>query len=161
MRILAIALCLIAFTPGCVTPPPRVAPVTQPFNAADIKAGPGFGSVSGQVFLTTRGGDVKLGAGRPVELVPITPYTLERFNQVMTGQITGPRDPALLPFILRSVTDAEGRFTFDKVPSGGYHVASMVTWEYFDGHVRQNAGGQIVVPITVVEGERLNVVVTR
>ena len=54
-------------------------------------AGTGSGRIKGSAFLKTRSGDVKLGAGNKVYLMPATAYTDEWFTKsVVDGESGGP-----------------------------------------------------------------------
>ncbi len=64
----------------------------------------GSGSLDGQAFLKTRGGDVKYAAGNPVVLMPVSPYTTEFFRKRVEGGFETPElDPRLRDH-LRSTT---------------------------------------------------------
>jgi hypothetical protein len=61
--------------------------LAQQFREDDFASfeNPGNASLRGQAFMKTRGGDVKLGAGSTVILIPTTPYTTEIFERVIVG----------------------------------------------------------------------------
>jgi hypothetical protein len=59
---------------------------------------PGRGSIAGQAFLTTRGGDVKMGAGRTVTLDPATRYArawYQRYGRILARVIRASARTAL------------------------------------------------------------------
>jgi hypothetical protein len=57
------------------------------FNEAEFAryADSGNGSVIGQAFLKTRGGEVRYGAGNEVVLIPVTSYTTEHIQRATIG----------------------------------------------------------------------------
>jgi hypothetical protein len=86
----------------------------------------------GQAFLTTRGGDVKLAAGRIVTLDPATRYAREWFRRfgASVSAFSTPAPDRLFVAARRTTTaDAEGRFQFSGLAPGEYIVRTVVTWE--------------------------------
>ena len=76
---------VLVFT-GCAAasrPPPVPRPLLGPADASEYSVFAAGGSLElrGQAFLTTRGGDVKVGAGRMVTLDPATTYSTEWFRR--------------------------------------------------------------------------------
>lgn len=120
--------CTPPIIPVAVSPEPMVLP---DFVAADYVqyAHPGTGELSGQAFLTTRGGDVKVAAGRSVTLDPATPYARAWYEKY--GRMTDamPPAPGFAQARRTTVADAEGRFRFTNLPQGSYIARTTVTWE--------------------------------
>lgn len=94
MRLIAIAAIMIMLS-GCAVsqqkPVPRI-----PFPAAEFAALPtkGTGTLTGQVFMKTVGGDVKFGAGSTVYLVPVTSYSKQWYEvNYIGGQALEAPDP--------------------------------------------------------------------
>jgi hypothetical protein len=144
---------------GCVTT------ITQsvPYNDADFEkyAGTGTSNITGSAFLKTRGGDVKVGAGSTVELIPSTPYTYERFAPQNTNVNFGPRDFRLAKHIRTALGDAQGNFEFTGIPAGDYILACSIEWQYASGSYASTTGGQVVTRVSVKAGETKKVVLTR
>jgi hypothetical protein len=91
----------------------------------------GAGTLDGQVFLTTRGGEVRVGAGQTVTLDPLTQLGrswlsttgvyVERFNEV-------PNDTLFRRTHRTTTVDAQGNFHFSNLHDGLYAARSVVTW---------------------------------
>lgn len=133
VSIILTAVAFVACAPTAAAPPQ---PMELPTSASDAEyapfALPGTASLSGQAFLTTRGGDVKVAAGRTVTLDPATPYARSWFAKYgsdldRAGEL--PPRPAFQHARRSTVADAQGRFHFESLPSGPYIVRTTVTWE--------------------------------
>lgn len=124
---------IVACAPTAPAPPQ---PMELPTSATDADyapfALPGTASLSGQAFLTTRGGDVKVAAGRTVTLDPATPYARSWFAKYgsdldRAGEL--PPSPTFERARRSTVADAQGKFHFETLPPGAYIVRTTVTWE--------------------------------
>ena len=127
-----VAVAVVACAPP--TPPVAVRPLVGAGDAAEYARFrvPGRLILSGQAFLTTRGGDVKVAAGRTVTLDPATTYAKEWFRRLGAGATNFDSPPPDSLFVLtrRSTTaDAQGRFRFASLVPGDYLVRTTVTWE--------------------------------
>ena len=147
---------------GCATPIAQ----SVPYNAADFKkyAGRGTSNITGSAFLKTRGGDVKVGAGSTVELIPRTPHTDERFapeNSNANHVSFEPRDGRLAKHIRTALGDAQGNFEFTGIPAGDYILTCVIEWQVDGGSLVVTTGGQIVTWVSVKAGETKKVVLTR
>lgn len=121
----------------------------------------GVGSIAGQAFLTTRGGDVKVGAGRIVTLDPLTPFSrswYERVGRRVIGFEVSPPDQLFATHRRVTISDGEGRFQFKNVPAGRYLLRSVVTWE--TGGQSGQQGGVIATLVSVSANDSLTVVVS-
>jgi hypothetical protein len=164
MKRLILALATAATLAGCAAPKQAVSLQRPPFPDAEYAAlvQNGTAVVMGQVFLKTRGGDVKTGAGNVVYLNPATSYSKFAFQHSRyPGGLDAP-DSRLHGYMRQTVADASGRFTFKNVPAGEYYVTGKVTWEAFDSNARglRPQGGAIWKLIAVDEGETVEVMVT-
>ena len=151
---------------ACV--PPSLDPEPQPIvlqgsAVADEYAPymkPGSSAINGQSFLTTRGGDVKLGAGRVVTLDPATTYAAEWFKRT-GGEIRMfdliPPDSLFAQARRTTVVDAQGKFRFANLPAGQYIVRSTVTWE--NGVSTQ--GGVVAEIVTLAAAEQQDLILNR
>lgn len=125
---------LIAF--GCAPQPPApLSPmildpvIPGEYSTYDTN---GSGILTGQAFLTTRGGDVKVAAGRQVTLDPATSYA-RQWNYQYGGELARFSEVPPAPEFSRhrrvTIADGSGRFRFTDLPVGNYIVRSEVTWE--------------------------------
>lgn len=152
MRILMLVLLASACVPpgAPLTPPPEPLPPADPAEYAAF--GPEVADLEGQAFLTTRGGDVKVGAGELVVADPLT--TLARAWFRAEGALTGaepPRDSLFLAARRVTQSDGEGRFRLRALPVGTYLVRSAVTWEAPTGYrgALQRQGGIVAAIVEV------------
>lgn len=159
MRSLTVSLVL--FLVGCATagPPPVPRPLRGPADPSEYTAFDGDGSLElrGQAFLTTRGGEVRVGAGRQVTLDPATTYSREwflRFGGDLDEFGALPADPTFGAARRTTTADAEGRFTFSRLVPGTYLLRTTVTWEV--GGALQ--GGVVARVVRIAEGETEEVI---
>ena len=81
-------------------------------------------------------------AGLPVVLIPVTRFASEHMKYMygtwrsgyFPAQFEGRLefdndDPRYYYSVLRSTCDADGRFEFDRLPSGEFYVETSVVWE--------------------------------
>lgn len=107
-------------------------PLAVPADSAEYaRYSAGTHQLEGQAFLTTRGGDVKVAAGRTVTLDPATRYAREWFRRFGATSLesTSGLDPLFIGARRTTVADAEGRFRFSGLTAGDYIVRTQVTWE--------------------------------
>ncbi|WP_330113946.1 hypothetical protein SA496_14330 [Pseudomonas sp. JS3066] len=153
-----LALTLMA---GCAQAPKPIEFGTFPVSEYQALPKTGTSTIAGQIFMKTRGGDVKYGAGTEVVLVPVTSYTtplLEAYQQ--DRPITAP-DPRVKEYSRRMLTDGTGSFRFEKVPGGSYYVIGSVSWEAPTQWGLSKQGGHLLSPVTVEEGQEARVIVTK
>jgi hypothetical protein len=160
-RPLMIAASAIAMM-GCVPLPVttyRVLSMTTPPSVDEYAPYrlDGNSTITGQAFLTTRGGDVKRGAGRSVTLDPATSYTRAWYDQIGLDRDRFGEMPSdsLFRSIRRTTTaDADGKFSFRNLPPGTYLVRTTVTWEVPTGsaYLPTEVQGGVVSVLAVVKG---------
>ena len=134
----------------------------------------GGSRISGQGFLGTRGGNIKTCAGNEVFLIPDSPYAKFRM-QVFYGGLErgflGSRrsfaqrehpDPDYVKTSRKAVCDADGRFTFSRLPAGRYYVVTTVVWEAATGWGGRPElqGGDIMLGVDVAADDEQVIVVT-
>jgi hypothetical protein len=166
MRLFA-ALSLAALLVGCAVPfqKPQAPARRMAFPEAEYLALPktGNATVKGQAFLTTKGGDVKLAAGKRIILNPVTSYSLEWYERSYVPAVRMEEADAKLDTYIRTqVADANGRFVFKNVPTGEYFVTTTITWEVptgYQGTVKVE-GGIVAKRIKVNAGEEVEAIVT-
>ena len=88
---------------------------------------PGTGKVVGEVFSRTRSGDVKVGAGETVWLVPDTAFFHEIAEQFVRG-FDLQSEEQLASVVRRTTCNSRGEFFFQDVPAGKYMVLSRLYW---------------------------------
>ena len=115
----------------------------ESFDEADYVpfAKPGTGSISGQAFAKTKGGNVRYAAGDKITLIPTTVYGVTWMG-MMRRDISSvlsygnnpdyikhlPMDPRAATFTRTTFADAEGRFRFDELAPGEYLVFTTISW---------------------------------
>jgi hypothetical protein len=140
-------------------------PMQTAFDEAEFApyAAPGTSTITGQAFLKTAGGEVRFGAGNPVELVPVTAYTTERYNYQVAGEIPGPTDLRLAKHTRTTIADGNGNFEFHELPAGTYYATCYISWQVPNpyGIAPLTTGGTACGTVKVGTGETAKVVVTR
>lgn len=123
----------------------------------------GTGSIEGQAFLKTRGGDVKFGAGNLVHLKPVTSYSQEWFErEIMRGESLAAPDPRADHYHWTTRADGFGGFRFDGLPPGEYYAACSIHWEFPDGQGgTRRAGGWAWARVRVEDAEESRAILTR
>ena len=136
MKLPALVPALLVAVAACALPPPPppVRPPTAPADPSEYEPfrEPGSLTLRGQAFLTTRGGDVKVAAGRMVTLDPATSYADAWFRGLGTVAdrfAMSPPDTLFSAARRTTTANAEGRFSFTGLPPGKYFVRTTVTWE--------------------------------
>ncbi|MFK0875525.1 hypothetical protein ACIUW1_11825 [Pseudomonas aeruginosa] len=162
MRLFSIAAIMIMLS-GCAvsqqTPVPRI-----PFPAAEFAALPtkGTGTLTGQVFMKTVGGDVKFGAGSTVYLVPVTSYSKQWYEvNYIGGQALEAPDPRSGQGSITTVADGNGNFTFTDIPPGDYFLSSTVTWQAPSKYGLLPQGGVVAKVVSIADGVKLREMLTR
>ncbi|MCB1453951.1 MAG: hypothetical protein KDJ43_09915 [Rhizobiaceae bacterium] len=119
----------------------------------------GDATVTGQAFLRQRGGGVVVCAGAPVVLFPKTPTFDRAVETARAGKQPMPAagsDERFKKVARIATCDAQGNFTFERLPRARWYVFSRVTWEVADspqggelvGEVDTSAGGEHRVLLT-------------
>lgn len=169
----ALAFVIAASLAGCASMQPVT--IASAFNPADVawSQGPGTGTITGQAFFQTRGGQPRTCAGQSVALVPDSPHTRERIRAFYGAGDSGYRpatvpDPkfmpdeqlAILEFVRMASCDAQGNFEFTALPAGRYYVTTSISW-VLPGHYFVSEGGRLMRAVDLDEGEAERVILSR
>jgi hypothetical protein len=169
MRIIKnLSLATVVLLSGCVpmVPPPQL-PLWRPVSdAAEAEYQPylggGTGTVTGQAFLTQRGGGVVKAAGRGVTLDPATSVGNEwwgKAGKFWVQRTLTPPSPGFTKARREVVADADGKFKFSGLAAGKYYVRTEVTWE-IGGH-NPTQGGLVGKLLEVREGQTTEVILNQ
>ena len=120
----------------------------------------GTGSISGQAFAKTNRGDVKYGAGNTVFLTPETKYSAEwyAYGVVLRNKFAEPGVPEAGAFTRETLGDGFGHFRFEELPAGDYYVFCEIKWRV---SMHEETGGYVYARVSLKDGEKKTVVVTR
>lgn len=123
--------------------------------------------VTGQGFMRTRGGDVKVAAGSKVVLSPVTSYS-KQFVDIMIRKtnsysVLDPELPdiRIYEYIKETIADAEGKFKFINVADGNYYVYTYVFWESPTSHGLEKQGGWVWQEVKVFSNKENHFILTR
>jgi hypothetical protein len=122
----------------------------------------GSGTVEGQVFMKTVGGDVKYGAGSEVILNPITSYSEQWYDASYNlHRPMSPADARQAQYLVTIQADGSGNFKFNNVPPGRYFVTSSVFWQIPSQFGLSRQGGMMTNRITVTNDQVTRTIVSR
>ena len=123
-------------------------------------AGEGTARICGVAYIKTQRGEFKYGAGNETYLNPVTSYSTEWYTEsVIGGRSLTKANPKVLVYNRATRADSDGRFCFEKIPSGDYYLTCPVEWVYGANSAIQ--GGMAYAQVTVKDGETVNAVLTR
>jgi hypothetical protein len=137
-----------------------------PFDISAFKpyAAKGSGKISGQAFLKTAGGEVKVAAGDKIELWPATPYIKDirtiKDSGAGVANLTHEIVAEMKPYIRDVIADAQGNFEFNDLPPGEYMLETYLTWKVPGRYGLYDTGGVISAFVTIAEGESKRVILT-
>ncbi|MFS0827627.1 hypothetical protein [Pseudomonas phoenicis] len=162
MRYIALSALAAVALYGCAPVPTQQNVHYPPFPEAEYQTLPRIGdaTVTGQVFLKTRGGDVKVGAGSEIQLFPVTSYSKVFYKAYQSKLPIDTPDPRVRQYTFRTQADATGSFDFKQVPAGQYYIGGLVTWEAPSKYGLASQGGYIAKEITVAPGSSQKVMLT-
>ena len=127
-------LALVVVLSGCMIPPPQWNAVS---DAAEAEYQPylagGTGSVTGQAFLTQRGGGVVKAAGRTVTLDPATSVGNEwwgKAGKIWVHHSLTPPSTGFSKARRTTIADADGKFKLSALAAGSIrpHERHMGGW---------------------------------
>jgi hypothetical protein len=109
-------------------------------------------------------GRVAPAAGEQVFLIPATPYSWEWWERGILGdELLADSDPRAARLHRSARADEGGRFRFDKVPAGAWfaYCRFHLTWEPPLGGLLASSRGILAARITVRDGERHEIALSR
>ena len=129
----------------------------------------GKATIDGHAFLRKKNGKVVYAAGEVVRLVPVTPYSQDRFRKIygnrkialaLTASRPETADPAYETFTRQTKAESNGKFSFENVGPGRYYVSTQLT--YSDTSRYFPDGGAIYdeVVVTGKETDPINVILS-
>jgi hypothetical protein len=107
--------------------------VTAEFRASEHEPflKDGTGTITGQAFLRQQGGSVVRCSGEPVLLVPATSFFREAVGIHKSGyraKLDLKLDDRMQKIARKGVCDADGKFKFERLPSGSWYIVTQVKW---------------------------------
>ena len=164
MKNAVLAVAVAATLSGCISmPAPMERPPFPVAEYAQLDGRTGTGVVTGQVFLRTRGGEVRYGAGSEVLLNPVTSYSTHWYTTSYQGnKLLADPDPRYNAHIITVQADGSGNFRFESVPAGDYYLTSEVFWDVPGPYgVSNMQGGYISERVSVEDGKEVRQMLTR
>jgi len=174
MQKMILAFILTASLTGCASmmPQPKQVTLSSAFNAQDVAwfNSSGTGSITGQAFFQTRGGQPRTCAGLEVSLQPHSSYGDERLIAIYGTTESGfaptttmrvkfnPDEPAYHKMRKTTVCDAQGNFSFTQLPAGKYVVTSAIVWTVPGSFAPE--GGGLLKSVSLSNGESTRVILT-
>ena len=172
-RALAVGL-LVVTVSGCASmmPQPRQVTLSTTFDAGSVSwfDSAGTGSINGQAFFQTRGGQPRTCAGLEVGLFPKSSYGDERLTAIYGTTKSGyapalatrvqfiPDDSTYTNTHKSSVCDAQGNFSFTGLPAGEYFIIANIVWTVPGGYMPE--GGALMQSVSLSDGESERVILT-
>ena len=160
-KALAMLALVIGSLPSCATAPKDV---THLFRESDFEWSkkPGTGSIKGQAFARTNGGEVRSCAGLQVVLVPSTPYTDALDAAASEGTQQFATHPEAFDRYRRlSRGDSVGGFEFDKLPAGAWYIECRLTWLIPGGPWGvKETGVRLAQKVKLAEGQAVKLLIT-
>lgn len=161
-----ITAALASLLAGCVMGPKTVH-LNASFDEAKARSmmQPGNNVITGSALIRQNGGGVVSCAGNIVELIPATPYAIERIQTLYGNSARGfapshirynfvPDEPGYHSNRRSEPCDAQGNFEFRNVSDGDFFVITGVHW------IVQNIqqGGGLMQRVHVSGGESRRIV---
>ena len=175
MKNAAISVLMLACLSGCASlTPRRQVSLTSTFSPQEVAwfNSTGTGSITGQAFFQTRGGQPRTCAGLEVSLQPHSTYGDERLRAIYGSTNTGyapalatriqfnPNSSAYLQTVKKSTCDAQGNFSFTGLPAGNYVVSTILVWRIPGQEYASPQGGALMKSVTLKDGESTRVILT-
>ena len=111
-------------------------------------------------FYRSKKGLVVYAAGEHVYLVPVTPYTEQRFRQIygrakqadVLFLLFSDSDPEYRKYVRSTKAESDGRCTFENVAPGEYFVTTSITYQPEDSFLPE--GDMIYERVKVAAGDK-------
>lgn len=107
----------------------------------------GAGVITGQAFLKTRGGDVRVGAGNVITLMPDDGWTPRAYATLLEHFVLDKIPEEARSYFGKVVrttqADAHGNFTFEGLPKGKYILETIITWQVPSRYGLETTGGKV------------------
>ncbi|NUJ59366.1 carboxypeptidase-like regulatory domain-containing protein [Halomonas sp. BMC7] len=87
----------------------------------------GTASIRGRLYQRDARGNLVPGAGETVSIAPVTTYSAEAAEVVLSGRAIAPADPRAREYTHYARTDGDGNFVANGLPAGEYYVAGRVS----------------------------------
>lgn len=164
----------IVILSGCAIAPTQLN-IKSAYNEQSAKKllEDGSNTIKGSAFLRQNGGNVVTCAASIVVLIPHTPYTEERLNQVykqkiqegvtangnLYGKVEDKNEPSgYINNVKQVQCDQLGNFEFDNVADGKFYVQTRVNWG--TGPYNIQTGANLIQAVTVQDGEIKKLILT-
>ena len=143
--------------------------LAKEFNPA-VAAGylvAGTGQMTGQAFLKTRGGEVRVGAGNLISLFPDDAWTQRAIALMKAGSPFEKLPAASRDYIAQAIrttqADAQGNFEFKNLPAGKYRLHTLIYWEVSSGYrySMRTTGGEVETVVHLKDGESMRIMLTK
>ena len=177
----SVFVCLLSLIAGCASNQSSISPnrissqpvvsivprIPWPINEYEKIQTDGRFEISGQAFMKTRGGEVKVAAGETVVLSPVTSYSKQFFDFYIRGkkerfqELGSNVDSRIYDFIKTSIADAEGRFRFQGVKEGHYFLYTKVFWEVPTSSGLHREGGYLGKEVVIPNENQSEIILTR
>lgn len=145
---------------GCQMAGPVERNVAYPADEYAALEKTGTSAIEGQLFMRTRGGDVKYGAGSEIAVAPVTSYSRETTRIIREGKTPTLADSRVSAFTHKTQADGEGRFKVTGLPAGDFYVVGGVWWETGSPYMPRQ-GGVVIKQVHLDEGETQEVMLTQ
>jgi hypothetical protein len=147
-----------ASTPNSLLPDPTTIPLDTARMERFLR--PGTGTIEGQAFVKTKGGDVKYATGESVILLPATDYTMQYATRLGTAAAFEP-DPRLAKYARRTIAGGDGRFRFTDLPEGNYMIYTKIFWQIPGRNGLETTGSWLSDVASSISGETRQIILTR
>lgn len=179
-KIFSALACALVFS-GCAPSQQlqtRIIDLQSTFSVDEVRSVKerGTATVTGEAFTTDRGVVVTC-AGIVVKLVPVTEFSQERMFHLYNSKTKGymsaedqlyssryrfefrPNPPEYSDYMIETICNSRGEFTFNNVSAGKYYLITRVVWNAGGGG--DFAGGNQMQLIEVQENEVLTKIVSQ
>ncbi len=126
-----------------------------PFDENEMKKfdQSGTASLDGEAFLAGEAGAKTPLSGKTIYLIPQTKYTQNMYLQEHYFTSSYPNDSRMAKHVLKTTSDADGKFHFTDLPAGAYFLEISLPQSGFR-RPQNNTPSVITQSVTVGEGEK-------